>query len=130
VVALWAAVMLRRIAVLLVLVLAGTPGTAVACDVWCAGPSSAEHHQLVGCHEESPISTGTPRLAPIASCHDVVTSGVYLSEVRANDDGAFSVVAVLPANGDSLRIERATVNRSHLKIALARTPAFPSVLRI
>jgi hypothetical protein len=122
--------MLRRVALLLVLVLAGTPATAVACDVWCAGPSSAEHHQLVGCHEESPISTGPPGLSPIASCHDVVTTGVYLSEVRANDEGAFSVAAVLPVHPNSLRSERATVNRSCFKIPLPRTAAFPSVLRI
>jgi hypothetical protein len=48
--------MLRTTTLLIVMMLLGNPGGALACERWCTSPAAEGHHRAVGCHSATVIT--------------------------------------------------------------------------
>lgn len=69
-----------RTALLIVLVMAGSPIGALACELWCISPAGGDHHRAVGCHDASG-STG-PQVAPTAATCHAAAIAPFVAEAR------------------------------------------------
>lgn len=89
-----------RIALLIVLVMAGSPAGSLACEPWCNSPAGEAHHRAVGCHDAAAMTpfvaevrhperalVGTPTAArfdtsSIARDHEETTTGWGVCNAR------------------------------------------------
>ena len=72
-----------RTALLIVLVVAGSPIGSLACALWCNTPAGADHHRAVGCHDASQSGPTGQQIAPyVAGCHDAAAMAPFVAEVR------------------------------------------------
>jgi hypothetical protein len=72
-----------RTALLIVLVMAGSPVSSLACELWCGSPAGNGHHRAVGCHDPSESGSTGQQIAPgAAGCHDAVVVASFTAEVR------------------------------------------------
>ena len=91
--------MANTTAVMLVLMLTGTPAAGVVCLADCGTPPAAAGH----CHEDT--IDGTTMSLPV-SCYDPsVAESVYVAESRAVVGPAMLVVTPLPAMMPIARVE-------------------------
>jgi hypothetical protein len=86
-----------RTALLIVLVMAGSPVGSLACELWCNSPAGEDHHREVGCHDASRSGpTGQQIGSGVAGCHDAAPIAPFVAEVRqAESDPVGTVTAAL-----------------------------------
>ena len=78
-----------RTALLLVLVVAGSPVRSLACELWCNSPAGDDHHRAVGCHDASQPGPKGQQIAPyVAGCYDDAAIAPFVAEVRRHVESA------------------------------------------
>jgi hypothetical protein len=79
-----------RIALLIVLVVAGSPAGSLACELWCNSPAGDDHHRAVGCHDASQSGPNGQQIAPyVADCYDAAALTPFVAEVRQAESAPF-----------------------------------------
>jgi hypothetical protein len=72
-----------RTALLIMLVMAGSPVGSLVCELWCNSPTGKEHHRPVGCHDASQSRPAGQQIAPsVAGCHDAAAMRPFVTESR------------------------------------------------
>ena len=84
-----------RTALLIVLVVAGSPIGSLACELWCNSPAGEEHHRAVGCHDASKSRPTGQQIAPsVAGCHDAAALRPFVTEPRQADSRSIAAAPV------------------------------------
>jgi hypothetical protein len=89
-----------RTALLIALVIAGSPVGSLACELWCKSPANEEHHRAVGCHDASQSGPQNQQIAPyVAGCHHSAGITPFVIEARPTESRsiASAPVAAAPA---------------------------------
>jgi hypothetical protein len=73
--------MLRTGTLLIVMVLAGMPASAVACELWCTHPGGAVPQHEAECHDDRTSQDGWKPSA-VVSCHVDLTIAPFLTEAK------------------------------------------------
>jgi hypothetical protein len=82
-----------RTALLIVLVMAGSPVGSLACELWCNSPAGKEHHRAVGCHDASQSRPTGQQIAPsVAGCHDAAAIEPFVAEMRQAESAPVATV--------------------------------------
>lgn len=124
--------MRRATALPIVMLLAGTPGVSLACELWCNTPAAETHHSAVGCHRPPDASVPGEQVIPAdAECHDAPAVTAFLSESRQPDTRSLTTVSAvhdLPA----VLVRRDLMNEGWpvFNDQSARPPVFRAILRI
>lgn len=124
--------MLHSTAVLIVLLLAGTPGVSLACEIWCNAHGADDRRHTVGCCQNSrDAACGRQEIAATASeCADAPGLSAFLNESRQTDSRP--VVSAAAAHESPALL----ANRDHpanwfiSSVGLTRPPALRTILRI
>jgi hypothetical protein len=92
----------RTTPLLIVLMLLGNSGAALACELWCFNPATQRHHEADGCHEASiPVSPDQQLVPTTAGCHSPALAAfvgqarpthLRLTTVTASSAGSVSLV--------------------------------------
>ncbi len=98
-----------RTALLIVLVMAGSPVGSLVCELWCNGPAGADHHRVVGCHDASQSGPNGQQIAPsVAGCHDAAAIAPFVAVVRQAESApvgtaaaAFDTSSIGPDNDET-----------------------------
>lgn len=89
---------MRRPTVLLIVMLlvAGTPGVSLACELWCNTPAAETHHSAIGCHRAPDAGVaGEHVIAAAAECHDVPAVTAFVNEARQPDARPVTMVSAV-----------------------------------
>ena len=82
-----------RTTLLIVLVMAGSPVSSLACELWCSSPAGDDHHRAVGCHDASQSGATGQQIAPyVAGCHDAAAIAPFIAEVRQAESAPIATV--------------------------------------
>ena len=82
-----------RTALLIVLVMAGSPVGSLVCELWCNSPAGEDHHRAVGCHDASQSGSTGQQIAPyVAGCHDAAAIAPFVAEVRQAESAPVGTV--------------------------------------
>ncbi len=124
--------MRRTTALLVVTLLAGTPGLSLACELWCNTPSADAHRGAIGCHKTpDPGAPGRQLLAAVPDCHDAPAVTVFLNEARQPDTRSVTMIASGHETPAAI-VRRAPIGDggSTFNGRSPRRPAFRAILRI
>ena len=87
--------MLRASTLLIVLVLAGGPVGALACELWCNSPAGEHHHRAVGCHGAFQSVSEAQQIAPYATgCLDAAAVAPFVTEARPTESRSIAAAPV------------------------------------
>jgi hypothetical protein len=120
-----------RTALLIVLVMAGSPVGSLACELWCNSPAGEDHHRAVGCHDAS--APKGPQVVPyLAGCHDAAAIAPFVAEVRQAESAPagtataalFDTRSIAPDDGE------AAAGWCVFDVQPARPPSSRAVLRV
>ena len=85
--------MRRGTALLVVMLLAGTPGVSLACELWCDTPAAETHHSTVGCHLAPNFGiAGEQVVATASGCHGAAAVTAFVNESRRPDTRPVTIV--------------------------------------
>ena len=88
--------MRRGTVLLIVMLLAGTPGVSLACELWCNTPAGETHHGTVGCHRAPDAGIpGKQVIATAVGCHEAATITAFVNEPRRPDTRPVTIVAAV-----------------------------------
>jgi hypothetical protein len=125
------ATMLRTTTLLIVMVLASGPASALACELWCSGPAATDHRRAAGCHDASRATPAGQQVAPAGGCHDAVVTAPFLTEARqAESESAATRPAVPQLGSMAPDIDRIASGWSVFQVQRPRGPSLQTVLRI
>ena len=94
---------MRRTALLIVLVMAGSPVGSLACELWCNTPSGDDHHRAVGCHDASPSGSAVQRIASYAGdCLDDIAITPFVTEARQTESRSIAAASVAFLDASSI----------------------------
>lgn len=86
---------MRRTALLIVLVMAGSPVGSLACELWCNSPAGEDHHRAVGCHDASQSGSDVPQIASLAvACLDAAAITPFVTEARQTETRSITPASV------------------------------------
>jgi len=92
-----------RTALLIVLVMAGSPVGSLACELWCNSPAGEERHRVVGCHDASRSGPTGQQIAPsVAGCHDAAAIAPFVAEARPVESAPLRTAAVALFDASSI----------------------------
>ena len=84
-----------RTALLIALVMAGSPVGSLACELWCNSPAGKAHHRAVGCHDASHSRPAGQQIAPsVAGCHDAAAIRPFVTEPRQAESRSIAAAPV------------------------------------
>jgi hypothetical protein len=124
--------MLRSTALVIVLLLAGTPGVSLACEIWCNAPGADDCRHGVGCCQHSRDGAcARPEIAATGSeCGEAPSLSPFLNESRHTSPRP------LVSTAAAHEWPNLFANRDHAGnwfipgAGRGRPPALPTVLRI
>ena len=122
--------MFHRTALLVFMVLAGTPLLSAGCELWCVPGNTM--HDSTACHRPRPSAEAPEQeLAGAPTCHDAVAEAPALTAGREDSSSQRSVSpAVIPAT-PPLPLDAAhTPGRWVVRDVLAPRAPFHAILRI
>ena len=123
--------MLRTTAILIVMLLAGTPGVSLACGLWCNTPAAERHHSAVGCHRTTDAGiSGEQVIAAAAGCHDALTVTAFVNEARQSETRSEAMVSAVLTPAVFVRHDFTREGWLVCNGQSARPPAFRTILRI
>lgn len=122
-----------RTALLIVLVMAGTPAGSLACELWCNSPAGDDHHRAVGCHDASQSGPNDQQIAShAAGCHDAAGIAPFVAEVRRAESAPIAT-----ATGSIVDMRSITPDHDEtaagwcvFDVQPRRSPASHAVLRV
>jgi hypothetical protein len=81
---------MRVTGLLIVMALAGTPVSVLACELWCADLQSADHHRAAMCHDGETSHDGEAshdrwQASSVDGCHNDLAILPFLPEDRRMD---------------------------------------------
>ena len=123
---------MSRTALLIVLVMAGSPIGSLACELWCNSPAGADHHRAVGCHDASRTASPGPQVASTAGCHDAAATTPFITEGRQTESTPVNAasVALFDSNSIGLDNDETTAGWRVFNVQPARPPSLRLVLRV
>lgn len=124
--------MRRTTVLLIVMLLAGSPGLSLACELWCTTSAAEAHHSAIGCHKTpDPGALDTQVSAAVADCHEAPAVTAFLNETRQPDTRSVTMIAA-SHDAPAVLVHRALIDEgwSVFNGQSARPPAFRTILRI
>lgn len=122
-----------RTALLIVLVVAGSPVGALACELWCNSPAGADHHRAVGCHDASQSGPKEQEIGPyVAGCHDAAAIAPFVAEVRRAESAPVGTVTAALVGTSSIGPDNdeTAAGWCVFDVQPARQPSARAVLRV
>lgn len=123
--------MLRTTAILIVMLLAGTPGVSLACGLWCNTPAAEGHHSVVGCHRTRDAGIpGEQAVAAAAECHDALAVTAFVNEAQQSETRSVAMVPAVPTHAVFVPHDHTRRGWFAFNGQSARPPALRTILRI
>jgi hypothetical protein len=121
-----------RTALLIVLVMAGSPVGSLVCELWCNSPAGKEHHRSVGCHDASRTVFPGPQIASSVGCHDAAATTPFVTQARQTESTpiATASVARFDSNSISTDNDQMTAGWCVFNVQPTRPPSSRPVLRV
>jgi hypothetical protein len=121
-----------RTALLIVLVMAGSPVGSLVCELWCNSPAGEEHHRSVGCHDASGTLPPGSHIASAVGCHDTAATTPFVTEARQMESTPVATASVAPFDSSSIGTgnDQVTAGWSVFNVQPACPPSSRPVLRV
>jgi hypothetical protein len=122
--------MRRTTALLTVMLVAGTPGASLACELWCNTPAAESHRSAVGCHHTPDAGQGEQVTATAGECHEAPAVAAFLKESRPPDTHTVTIASAVDTPAAVFRRDVEHEGWCVFSGRSVRPPALHTVLRI